>query len=187
MQRKQLFKPYINFINKKIKNKPSYDFYIRNIFGFLRFKCFWNFSNFKSYFKSFNLEIKKKKNLIDVFYSRYNSFYYMPQLDFVSFHYMINTLTFAYLFVYVITSLFFLKPIFREFYLFYSYPSILFFDVMSLVFLFSDKVIFTQLSRHVPVLSELTSKVRKRWEWYKYIPRMRHPRDPYKEFESVSF
>jgi fumarate reductase subunit C len=104
----------------------------------------------------------------------------MPQLDFVTFHYILNSLTFTYLFVYVCISLFLLKPIFKEFYLFYSYPTVLFLDVLSLVILFSDKIIFTKLPRHVPIFSELKNKVRKRWDWYKYIPRMS---DPYDEFE----
>jgi hypothetical protein len=111
----------------------------------------------------------------------------MPQLDFVSFHYILNTLTFSYLFVYVVISLFLLKPIFKEFYLFSSYPTVLLLDVMSLVLLFSDKVVFTNLFRHVPELNILKAKVKKRWEWYKYIPKMRHLRDPYVEFDSPEY
>jgi hypothetical protein len=75
MQKKHLYKPYVNFLSKKTKNSLSNDFYIKSVYGFLKFKCFWNFSNVKSYFKSFNKEIKKKKNLVDIFYSRYSSFY----------------------------------------------------------------------------------------------------------------
>lgn len=71
----QLFKPYVNFVSKKIKNKLSYDFYIKGVYGFLKFKCFWNFSNFTSYFKSFNKKLKKKKNLTDIFHSKYKAFY----------------------------------------------------------------------------------------------------------------
>lgn len=74
-KKKQLFKSYVNFLSQKTKNKLSYDFYVKNVYGFLKFKCFWNFSNFKNYFESFNKKLKKKKNLIDIFYSRYKSFY----------------------------------------------------------------------------------------------------------------
>ena len=74
-KKNQLFKPYVNFLSKKTKNRPPYDFYVKSIYQFLRFKCFWNFTNFKSYFKSFNKQIEKKKSLVDVFYAKYNSFY----------------------------------------------------------------------------------------------------------------
>jgi hypothetical protein len=74
-EKNRLFKCYIGFLNKKKKNRLSYDCFIKSIFGFLKFKCFWNFSNFKSYFKSFNKQLEQKKNLIDVFYSRYKGFY----------------------------------------------------------------------------------------------------------------
>jgi hypothetical protein len=40
MQKKQLFKPLVNVLNKKTKNVFSYDFYIRSVYGFLKFKCF---------------------------------------------------------------------------------------------------------------------------------------------------
>ena len=75
MKKNQLFKPYITFLNQKTKNKLSYDFSIQSVCGFLRFKCFFNFFNFKSYFESFNKTTEKKKTLTEIFYSRYKSFY----------------------------------------------------------------------------------------------------------------
>jgi hypothetical protein len=41
----------------------------------------------------------------------------MPQLDFVSFHYILNTVSLSYLLVYVSGTLYLLKPIFIEFFL----------------------------------------------------------------------
>lgn len=95
----------------------------------------------------------------------------MPQLDFVSFHYIINTFSFSYLFVYILATLFLLKPIFKEFFLFYKYPSTVFFGAMLLVSLYSEKVLFTALPNTAPNLCDLRSRVRRRWDWYKYIPR----------------
>ena len=99
----------------------------------------------------------------------------MPQLDYVSFHYILNTLSYSYLFVYVMITLFLLKPIFNEFFLFYTYPTAVILGAMLLFLLYSDKVVFTALSKHTPDLRPIRAVVRKRWAWYKYIPRMRHP------------
>lgn len=97
----------------------------------------------------------------------------MPQLDFVSFHYVLNTLSFSYLFVYVLVSLFFFKPIFKEFFCFFSYPTTLLLDTMLLFFLYSDKVVFTKgLARGLD-LTVLKNKVKKKWDWFKYIPEAR--------------
>lgn len=74
-KKNRIFKLYVNFLSKKTKNNLSYDFYIKSVYGFLKFKCFWNFFNFKNYFKSFNKKIEKKKSLVDTFYARYNAFY----------------------------------------------------------------------------------------------------------------
>jgi hypothetical protein len=95
----------------------------------------------------------------------------MPQLDFVSFHYIVNTLSIAYLSVYVVVLLFLLKPIFKEFFLFYKYPTTVLLSAMLLVTLYREKVVFTTLPRTTPNLSVLKAKVRKRWDTYKYIPR----------------
>jgi hypothetical protein len=86
----------------------------------------------------------------------------MPQLDFVSFHYIINTLSFSYLFVYVTITLFLLKPIFKECFLLYSYPTSIVFDIMLLAMLFSDKVLFTKLMYRTPSFSRLRAKVKKK-------------------------
>jgi len=75
MQRNRLFKPYINFLNKKLKHETSYDFYVQSVYGFLRFRCFWNFFNFKHYFRSFNPSLEVKKNLTDNFFFRFKAFY----------------------------------------------------------------------------------------------------------------
>ena len=73
-EKKQLFKLYTNFLSKKKKNEFSYDFYVKGVYGFLKFKCFWNFSNFTGYFKSFNAKVKKKESLTDIFYANYKEF-----------------------------------------------------------------------------------------------------------------
>jgi hypothetical protein len=111
----------------------------------------------------------------------------MPQLDFVSFHYTINTLSLSYLFVYVLVSLFMLKPIFKEVFILYSYPTVLFLEVMLLVFLYSDKVVFTKLGRRTPHLDIMQCRVRKQWEWFKYIPKMQHQRDFFEEFDGPEY
>jgi hypothetical protein len=86
----------------------------------------------------------------------------MPQLDFVGFHYAVNTLSVAYLSVYVVVLLFLLKPIFKEFFLFYKYPTTFLLCSMLLVTLYSEKVVFTSLPKLTPNLSELKAKQRKR-------------------------
>jgi hypothetical protein len=95
----------------------------------------------------------------------------MPQLDFVGFHYTVNTLSVAYLSVYVVVLLFLLKPIFKEFFLFYKYPTTIILSAMLLANLYAEKVVFTSLPKTTPDLSELNAKVRKRWDSYKYIPK----------------
>jgi hypothetical protein len=97
----------------------------------------------------------------------------MPQLDFVSFHYVLNTLSFSYLFVYVLVTLFLFKPIFKEFFFFFSYPTSLFLGVMLFFFLYSDKVVFTRFSSGNPNLLTLKNKIKKRWDWFQYIPKLR--------------
>jgi hypothetical protein len=87
----------------------------------------------------------------------------MPQLDFVSFHYVFNTLSFSYLLLYVLAMLFLLKPIFREFFLLQTYPAYLFLEVMLLTSLHSDKVVFGALSQRTPSLRIIKSQVKKRW------------------------
>jgi hypothetical protein len=62
----------VNLLSKKKKHDLSYDFSIKSVFGFLRFKCFWNFNNFKNYFKSFNKKIEVKKDLVVTFYSAFS-------------------------------------------------------------------------------------------------------------------
>jgi hypothetical protein len=95
----------------------------------------------------------------------------VPQLDFVGFHYAINTLSLSYLSVYVVALLFLLKPIFKEFFLFYKYPTTVILSSMLLVTLFEEKVVFTSLPKTTPNLSKLIAKEKKRWDFYKYIPR----------------
>jgi hypothetical protein len=56
----------------------------------------------------------------------------MPQLDFVSFHYIMNVLSGSYLLVYVIVLLFLLKPIFKEFLVLHTFPTAVVLEVMLL-------------------------------------------------------
>ena len=95
----------------------------------------------------------------------------MPQMDFVGFHYAVNTLSITYLSVYVVVLLFLLKPIFKELFLFYKYPTTVLLSAMLLVTLHEEKVVFTSLPKTTPDLSVLEAKVRKRWDTYKYIPK----------------
>jgi hypothetical protein len=95
----------------------------------------------------------------------------MPQLDFVGFHYVINTLSFSYLFVYVCVMLFFLKPIFNEIYLFYTYPTVLILSAMLLRPLYAEKVIFTALPKQTPCFWAMKNRTTLQWDWYKYMPR----------------
>jgi hypothetical protein len=86
----------------------------------------------------------------------------MPQLDFVSFHYILNTLSLSYLFVYVCATLFLLKPIFLEFFLRDKSSTVVFSESMLLFFMYSNKVVFSTLPRLTPNLQELKSQVKKR-------------------------
>lgn len=97
----------------------------------------------------------------------------MPQLDIISFHYLINSLGFSYLCVYVITLLFLLRPIFRECFFLYKYPSSVFLESMLLVPLYSEKVMFSIRPKRAPDLSAIKSIVRKQWDWLKYTPRIK--------------
>jgi hypothetical protein len=85
----------------------------------------------------------------------------MPQMDFVGFHYAVNTAGLSYLLVYTTTLLYFLKPIFKEFFLFYKYPTTFLICSMLLVTLYAEKVVFTTIPKTTPNLSRLQSKVRK--------------------------
>jgi uncharacterized membrane protein len=70
----------------------------------------------------------------------------MPQLDFVSFHYMLSLLSFSYLFVYVTVILFCLKPIFHEFFYKASYPMISYLEYMLLFCVYKEKIVCAVLS-----------------------------------------
>jgi hypothetical protein len=97
----------------------------------------------------------------------------MPQLDFVSFHYILNILSVSYLFVYVAATLFLLKPIFAEFYLGDKYPIAAFSGWMLTFLMCSNKVVFSRVPKQTPSLLELKKRVRKRWDWLKYTPRIK--------------
>jgi hypothetical protein len=85
----------------------------------------------------------------------------MPQMDVVGFHYAVNTLSITYLSIYVGVLLLFLKPIFKEFFLCYKYPTMFLLNAMLLVTLYKEKVIFTVLPRTTPDLAVLQAKVKK--------------------------
>lgn len=97
----------------------------------------------------------------------------MPQLDFVGFYYILNILSFIYVFIYIVFTLFLLKPIFKEFFYLYAFPTLMFLEVMLFFSLYSNRVVFTALLVHTPCLGALKAKVKKRWDWYKYIPKLR--------------
>jgi hypothetical protein len=98
----------------------------------------------------------------------------MPQLDFVSFHYILNTLSFSYLFVYAVINLFLLKPIFKYIYIFYAYPKAISLKLTLLSSLYRSKVVFSGLSLqiHIRPLEKLRGKVKRRWTWFEYIPKL---------------
>lgn len=75
MLRSRLFKPFVYLLNKKSKKLKSNDFNVKRIYGFSRFRCFWNFYNFKGYFKTFSEKKKKKESSVSIFYSKYRTFY----------------------------------------------------------------------------------------------------------------
>ena len=66
----------------------------------------------------------------------------MPQIDFVSFHYIINALSFSYLFCYVGFTMFLLKPIFKELFCVPAYRTRVVLHVMLSRFVCEDKIIF---------------------------------------------
>jgi len=74
----------------------------------------------------------------------------MPQLDFVSFHYILHTLAISYLSVYIFATLFFLKPVFKELFSFYTFSTYLVLEVISLFALYNNKIIYFALLRHTP-------------------------------------
>ena len=63
----------------------------------------------------------------------------MPQLDIVSFHYITHIVSAAYLIVYMVVSLVFLKPIFKELFVLSSLPVRLVFSSKIFCCLCSDK------------------------------------------------
>jgi hypothetical protein len=86
----------------------------------------------------------------------------MPQLDFVSFHYTLNTLSPTYLFVYAVVTLFCFKPIFKEFFFFFGHPAYSNLRAMLLLPLCSEKIIFSKFYHPKVSLKQAQAKQRGR-------------------------
>jgi hypothetical protein len=88
----------------------------------------------------------------------------VPQLEFVGFHYIIHAFGSSYLFVYVIVTLFLLKPIFKEFFFLPTLPAAVVLEVMLLDKTFSEKVLFSVTKWRTPSLISLQKQEISRWD-----------------------
>lgn len=104
---------------------------------------------------------------------------YMPQIEFVGFHYTVNALSIGYLLAYILVLLFLIKPLFKESVLAQFYESTFVQDLAFVGNVHSEKVIFTQVRRRVPKLSTVKSIKGGMWGWLKYTPRIGHLLDDF--------
>ena len=86
----------------------------------------------------------------------------MPQIDNITFSYTLHLLSISYLSCYVVFTLILLKPIFREFFLFYTQPASVLLELMLLLLRLESKVIFTKQGR--PGRRSITQI--KNWPWW---------------------
>lgn len=83
----------------------------------------------------------------------------MPQLDFVSFHYFLGSFHFFYLLVYILVTLFFLRPIFLGIFLKSSYKTRLILGAMLFPQLHQNKLLFGSFSLNKVDLTLLLNKM----------------------------
>ena len=82
----------------------------------------------------------------------------MPQLDVLGFKYMLHVLSVSYLSIYSVVTLFLLKPIFREFFLFYTQSISVLLELMVILLLLESKVVLTKTRFWLP--------------WWVFVPKV---------------
>jgi hypothetical protein len=74
---------------------------------------------------------------------------FIPQLDYIGFHYCLNGISISYLLAYTLLTMYLLKPIFTEFFLYFSYRSRLAQDTMLFSFSYSERLLPTKPNKAV--------------------------------------